>query len=156
MTDTRTLPGRMPLAELVTIFDSLFEREAYRLETLGYYDSSLYRSWLDGEPYDRAEWDEMLAKHARAGATMCRVHLLPEVLTDYLVHELDFYRGSVQAGEDIRVMRKDGAPEIPEGYDYWLFDVTSQAPVDLRCVGAGVRFVIMVGCGGGGFGQALV
>jgi hypothetical protein len=127
---TDTLPGRMPLAELVTIFDSLFEREAYRLETLDYYDSSLYRSWLDGEPYDRTGWDEMLAGHARAGATVCRVHLLPDVLTDYLVHELDFYRGSVQAGEDVRVMRKDDAPEIPEGYDYWLFDRTLAAVMD--------------------------
>jgi hypothetical protein len=136
MTDTRTrppgqmLPGQMSLAELVAIFDSLFEREAYRLETLDCYDSSLYLSWQRGEPYDRAGWDQMLAMHRSRGATVCRVHLLPVVLTDYLVHELDFYRGSVEAGEDIRVMRKNEIAGVPDGYDYWLFDRRLAAVMD--------------------------
>ena len=112
----------MSLDELVMIFDGLFEREAYRLETLGYYESSLYQRWLAGEPYDRSGWDQILAGYAADGKTVCRVHLLPEVLTSYLVHEIEFYQGSVKAGEDIRLLRKDDMPEIPEGFDYWLFD----------------------------------
>jgi len=123
MLDTRTLGPRMSLGELVMIFDGLFDREAYRLETLDYYDSSLYSRWLAGEAYDRSGWDQILAGYAADGKTVCRVHLLPDALTSYLVHEIEFYRGSVQKGEDIRVIRKDDAPgDIPEGFDYWLFD----------------------------------
>lgn len=130
MTDTQPT-GRMSLDEMVVIFDGLFETEAYRLETLDSYDSPLYDSWLRDEPYERAGWDQMLAMHRAAGRTVCRVHLLPDVLTPYLIHELDFYRGSVAAGEDIRVMPWSDAPDgIPAGFDYWLFDRRLAAVMD--------------------------
>jgi hypothetical protein len=55
----------------------------------------------------------------QAGKVMQRVHLITEPPTDYLRFELAFYRGSVLAGEDIRILPGDLAVglDLP-GFDY--------------------------------------
>lgn len=109
---------------------SLFSRSAYRLEQLDEYDSPRTRirvaRFLAGQPEDaevRAYWDSVVGEARRAGKVMERVHVVAEPLTDYLRFELDFYRGSVAAGEDIRILPADLAAglDLP-AFDYWLFD----------------------------------
>jgi hypothetical protein len=109
---------------------SLFRRSAYRLELLDEYDSPSARirvaRFLAGQPDDaevRADWDHGVDDARRAGKKMQRVHVITKPLTDYLRFELAFYRGSVLAGEDIRILPGDLATglDLP-GFDYWLFD----------------------------------
>jgi hypothetical protein len=109
---------------------SLFKRSAYRLELLDEYDSPSARvrvaRFLAGQPDDaevRAYWDHVVGEARRAGKTMQRVHVITGPLTDYLRFELGFYRGSVLAGEDIRILAGDLSTglDLP-GFDYWLFD----------------------------------
>ena len=101
----------MAPAEFDTQFMGLFEREAFRLEQLDWYDSpgtrERVRRFLAGQPDDpaaRAGWDALIAAARRAGKVMSRVHVVSEPLTDYLRFEMGFYRGSVAAGEDVRVL----------------------------------------------------
>lgn len=109
---------------------TLFKCSAYRLELLDEYDSPRTRlrvaRFLAGLPDDakvRSYWDRVVGEARRAGKTMQRVHLITEPLTDYLRFELAFYRGSVVAGEDIRILPGDLAVGIGlPGFDYWLFD----------------------------------
>jgi hypothetical protein len=109
---------------------SLFARSAFRLELLDDYDSPITREriarFLAGEPEDqdvRDYWDQVVGDARQAGKIMERVHVVSEPLTDYLRFEFDFYRGSVRAGEDIRILTADDAAglELP-GFDFWLFD----------------------------------
>jgi hypothetical protein len=111
-------------------FDGLVQYEAYRLELLDWYDTpgihERMQCFLAGESQDlayRAEWDEFIAGVRQVGGTMSRVHVVAEPLTDYLRYELDFYRLSVVAGEDIRILSQADAAglDLPD-FDYWLFD----------------------------------
>jgi len=110
---------------------TLFRKSAFRLEQLAEYDSpedrAALRLWLAGEPQGeaaRAYWDRVITDARHRGATMSRVHALPAApLNDYLRFELDFYRGSATAGEDIRLLPHDQAAGADLGpCDYWLFD----------------------------------
>jgi hypothetical protein len=116
-------------------FTGLFQREAFRLETLDWYDSpgtdERVRRFLAGQPDDpaiRAGWDELLAEARAAGKRMSRVHVVTEPLSDYLRFELDFYRGSAAAGEDIRILPRSRVTglDLP-GFDFWLMDGTTAA-----------------------------
>jgi len=133
MTPSGAPPGTIIMpAEIDTRFGdgSLFNRSAYRLELLDEYDSPHTRvrvaRFLAGQPDDaevRAYWDRVVGEARRAGKSMQRVHVITEPLTDYLRFELAFYRGSVRAGEDFRILPGDLATglDLP-GFDYWLFD----------------------------------
>jgi len=120
----------MTPAEFDGWFAGLFEREAFRLELLDCYDSPAARERVqrfmagerEGQPA-RAFWDGLLAEARRAGKSMSRVHVVSEPLTNYLRWELDYYRGSVAAGEDIRIIPRARAAglDLP-GFDFWLFD----------------------------------
>jgi hypothetical protein len=109
---------------------SLFRHSAYRLELLDEYDSPSTRvrvaRFLTGQPDDaevRTYWDRVVGEARRAAKTMQRVHVITEPPTDYLRFELAFYRGSVLAGEDIRILSGDLATDLDlPGFDYWLFD----------------------------------
>jgi hypothetical protein len=109
---------------------SLFQQSAYRLERLDEYDApetrERMRRWRAGQPQGadiRAYWDAVVGDARRAGKSMRRVHWVSEPVTDYLRFEFDFYRGSVAAGEEIRILpaRLSTGVELPE-FDYWLFD----------------------------------
>jgi hypothetical protein len=123
---------------------SLFAYSAYRLEQLPEYDSPQTREdirlWQAGQPQGqdlRAYWDQVVGTALSGGKTMQRVHLVEEPLSVYLSFELDWYRGSVDAGEDIRVLPADKAAglDLP-GFDYWLFDAgTPQASVAVMYYG---------------------
>jgi hypothetical protein len=119
------------LDEFGAAFPGLFNQEAYRLELFDFYESPHYRRWQAGEAYDRSAWDTMLAQGRRTGRVVRRVHVIPQQLTDYLRHELDYYRGSVAAGEDVRLLPREQAAglDLPE-FDYWLFDSRVAAFLD--------------------------
>lgn len=109
---------------------TLFSHSAFRLELLDEYDAPRTRvrvaQFLAGEPDDpdvRRHWDAVIRDALSAGKAMQRVHVVTEPLTDYLRFEFNFYRGSVAAGEDIRILRSGVAAtlDLPD-FDYWLFD----------------------------------
>jgi hypothetical protein len=126
---------------------SLFARSAYRLELLDEYDSQTTRvrvaQFLAGEPDDprvRAYWDKVVGDARAAGKVMRRVHVVAEPMTDYLRFELAFYRGSVAAGEDIRILPAGLATglDLPH-FDYWLFDAQRAAVMYYGDRGAWLR-----------------
>ncbi len=111
-------------------FTGLFEHAAFRLELLDRYDSpgtqQRVQRFLAGQPDDpsaRAGWDALIAGARAAAKIMSRVHVVSEPLTGYLRFELDFYRGSVAAGEDVRILPRTRAA----GLDLPGFDRCSSA-----------------------------
>ena len=109
---------------------TLFERSAYRLELLDRYTSPATERrlarFLAGEKVtaaERASWLATVHNARAAGATMSRVHVVAEPLSDYLRYELSCYESSVAAGEDIRILPADLAAGLGlPSFDYWLFD----------------------------------
>lgn len=109
---------------------TLFERSAYRLELLNWYTSPAAEGrlarFLAGEKVtaaERASWLATVRNARNAGATMTRVHVVAEPLSDYLRYELNCYESSVAAGEDIRILPAGQATGVDlPAFDYWLFD----------------------------------
>jgi hypothetical protein len=122
------IPGS---AEYWQLFDG-FQRSAYRLETLQYYqadsEAGPLRAFLAGQPQPelpgKDRWVSRIRDARAAGKTMSRVRVVAEPLSEYLRFELSWsYPPNVAAGEDIRIMRHGTAEilDLPE-QDYWLFD----------------------------------
>jgi hypothetical protein len=108
---------------------SLFTRSAWRLELLPEYDDPVTREnirlWRAGKTQGediRVYWDAVIRDAREAGKTITRVHVVDE-MTEYLAFEFDFYRGSVEAGEDIRILPTSLTPglDLPT-FDFWLLD----------------------------------
>ncbi len=107
----------------VARFDDLFTRSAFRLELLEHYEGEGFRRWLAGEQVTSREWESLVREWCDDGRDISRVHVIPEVLTPYLIFELECYAGSVAAGEDVRLLtpnRTNGLSLPPA--DFWLFD----------------------------------
>jgi hypothetical protein len=116
--------------EFADLFTS-FQHTAFRLETLQRYndpgEAEALQRFLDGEPViqtDESGSYGRLVRDARAsGKVMQRVHVVTEPLSDYLRFELAVYAGSVDAGEDIRILPVTPGVDLDlPGHDYWLFD----------------------------------
>jgi hypothetical protein len=109
---------------------TLFRRSAYRLELLDLYTSPATERrlarFLAGEKVtaaERASWLATVRNALAAGATMSRVHVVAEPLSDYLHYELNCYESSFAAGEDIRILPAGQAVALDlPSFDYWLFD----------------------------------
>jgi hypothetical protein len=107
-----------------------FKVRAFRLEALDQYavgyEEEAMRRFLAGEPVDPgiiAPWLNRVAAVAAAGRRMERVHVVTEPLSDYLRFEMDGYRFTVAAGEDVRILPRSVARELElPGEDFWLFD----------------------------------
>lgn len=103
----------------------------FRLETLQSYavdyENDSYRQFrrtgrVDLEPDG---WQQMITDHVRARRTLQRVHVVLEPLSEYVRYEMaSFYSLNGRAGEDIRILPvgKRWPDDLPERYDYWLFD----------------------------------
>jgi hypothetical protein len=124
-------PGSVELRRLF----QTFEHSAFRLETLQSYGKSgedtAFDAFLAGQPYVRPpgkeRWLANIARARAAGATMSRVHIVREPLTDYLRFELTWaYAPNVAAGEDVRIIAvtadEPWPAGLPENHDYWLID----------------------------------
>jgi hypothetical protein len=116
-------------ADFAGLFD-WFNARAFRLETLDQYaegyEQEAVERFLAGEPLDPgfiAPWLERVAATTAAGRRMQRVHVVTEPLSDYLRYELDGYRFTVAAGEDVRILPRPQARALGLPHqDFWLFD----------------------------------
>jgi hypothetical protein len=117
--------------EFGAVFDSLFQRSAFRLELLDQYvaanEAEPFRRFLAGEPQDpawRGPWQEFVRSSLSDGKQMARVHVVDEPLSDYLQFELTCaYPANVDAGEDVRILPPYRHPAVSlPSRDYWLFD----------------------------------
>ncbi|OLT12953.1 hypothetical protein BJF79_03370 [Actinomadura sp. CNU-125] len=108
-----------------------FTRSAFRLELFDHYvasnETEPFRLFLNGEipsPEWRQPWQRLVRGKVAAGATMARVHVVTEPLTDYTLFELTCaYPASVAAGEDIRVLPRHRTRELDlPDTDFWLLD----------------------------------
>ncbi|MGL5824634.1 MAG: DUF6879 family protein [Nocardioides sp.] len=106
------------------------EESWFRLETLQHYDVDYereeYERFVATGRFDRepGPWQRMLVRHAEAGRSLCRVHVVEEPLTDYLRYEIEAYRQHSAAGEEIRLVpvSSSGWPADLPRADFWLFD----------------------------------
>jgi hypothetical protein len=133
----------VPTAEIEPFGDdwysqfTTFKYSAFRLELLQHYtdpgEAGSLRRFLAGEPFTPpAEgnwwWGELLPAARARGATVGRVHLVVEPLSDYVRFELTVQARSVAAGEDVRILPVTAGAEhnldLPD-HDFWLFDSRS-------------------------------
>ncbi|MFC1437791.1 DUF6879 family protein [Streptacidiphilus sp. N1-10] len=108
-----------------------YKREAWRLETLPQYlvpqEADEFSHFKAGGIFPDSqedEWTNRVRQHKAAGRTTGRVHIITRPLSDYLRFEFTrYYRHSVRAGEDIRILDVTDRPNPLEGaQDFWLFD----------------------------------
>jgi hypothetical protein len=106
----------------------IFERTAFRLETLDVYDVEEEQDeiarFLAGENMG-PEWDDnpWVRSMTDKGKSVSRVHILRSPLTDYLRYELSAYPGNIKAGESIGIidLADQESTGLPD-HDFWLFD----------------------------------
>lgn len=120
----------MTMTDFFRTFDD-FRHQVFRLETLDFYDSKServplerFRSGLPQDPSWLGPWGERVRAIRDRGASISRVHVVSEPLTEYVVFEMTCaYPSNIDAGEEIGVMPRSTAEElgVPDG-DYWLFD----------------------------------
>ncbi|MFE9786259.1 DUF6879 family protein [Nocardia salmonicida] len=113
------------------LWGSLFaecECEAFHLETLDAYavasESEPLRQFLAGEPSDTSwfdPWRKLMQDTTSRGATVRRVRVVTEPLSDYHRWLLTLTPENITAGEDIRYLPRHLAGQAPTE-DYWLFD----------------------------------
>ncbi len=116
-------------AEL-SAFLSGFSETARRFEIRERYNSDVgrepFRRFLAGEPDDYAwhrSWMEKISRDRAAGKSWQRVRIVSVPPSDYTRYGLAVARLSVQAGEDIRYLRRDTAVQLDLWpYDAWVFD----------------------------------
>lgn len=104
----------------------------FRLETLQVYsiesEHHEYEEFLRTgqlDPRRKEEWRALISRHASAGRSLRRVHVIEEPLTDYLRYEIAAYVGNHAAGEDIRLIpvpRGQWPEGLPREADFWLID----------------------------------
>ncbi|MFE4827399.1 DUF6879 family protein [Streptomyces sp. NPDC056672] len=110
-----------------------FERDAFHLELRDDYGSPVedtpYARWRRGEPDDYKwldPWMSLIRRVAGEGKTVRRVRVVTEPHSQYVTWEHSLTRLNIEAGEDIRWLRRHQLPEgitFPvEGNDWWLYD----------------------------------
>ncbi|MEV0682175.1 DUF6879 family protein [Actinosynnema sp. NPDC050436] len=116
-----------PGPEFGQLFRS-FEHTAFRLETRDLYKSANETRALEqftvGEPVEMGwfqNWLSMIREATAAGRRFSRVRVVTTPLTVYSRFGIFCSEYTNEAGEDIRYLRRDVAPGLPD-YDYWLFD----------------------------------
>lgn len=117
-------------------FGRLFDtcRDGFRLETLQSYDVSEeaedLRAWREGRQFPPDPWAQFISRRVAEGSTWRRVHVIREPIGPYLRYEFERYRGSVEAGEGVRIAVLNEYPELAElTRDWWGFDLDSDWPV---------------------------
>jgi hypothetical protein len=110
-----------------------YRQRLFRMETLPAYavsaDGDDYHRWVAGErepTWERKQpWLDALRADRAAGKVRYRVRLLSDHLTDYERYACEWgYALNVEAGEDIRVLRR-GEHDIPAvviEHDFWVVD----------------------------------
>jgi hypothetical protein len=135
---TRLLSGRKR-SEVAVLARAVEEQDhahssrhqVFRLETLDFYDSKServplerFRAGLPQDPSWLGPWADRVRAINRRGASIGRVHVVSEPLTEYVTFEMTCaYPSNIDAGEEIGVLPRPAAEKlgVPDG-DYWLFD----------------------------------
>jgi hypothetical protein len=107
-----------------------FRTSAFRFEIRDRYDSDVgresFRRFLAGEADDYAwhrSWMEMLRRDREQGKVWQRVRIVSVPLSPWTRYALRVARLSVEAGDDIRYLRRDVADRIGlTPLDCWIFD----------------------------------
>lgn len=120
----------MVMPDFLHTFDD-FRHQVFRLESLDFYDSKSERAPLErfraGLPQDPTwlePWADRVRSINRRGASIGRVHVVTEPLSEYVLFEMTCaYPANLDAGEEIGILPRSTAQrlEVPET-DYWLFD----------------------------------
>ncbi|MGV9302765.1 DUF6879 family protein [Nonomuraea sp. NPDC004354] len=116
-------------AELGDLLSS-FTASAFRFELRERYNSTVgaepFRKWRAGEPDDyvwHRSWMEKISRDVAAGKTWQRIRIVSVPPSDYTRYGIEVARLSVEAGEDIRYLRRDKAEQLGlRPYDAWLLD----------------------------------
>lgn len=117
--------------------DNQFEKanEIFKLELLSHYkvpeEKENFERFLSGEPREKSEgveeWRELLERGIQKGQIFNRVHVLPDVLSDYLRYEIEWgYFYTSKAGENIYLINEseylDLLPQKFTPTDAFIFD----------------------------------
>jgi hypothetical protein len=113
--------------DFITLFKT-FKKSAFRLEGLPHYEvtdeQEQYGRFLksgDIDPTYNKEWTDTIKAAVERGASMKRLRLISDPLTNYEEFELLSYKTNSEAGEEIRAMDRD---DWPWTGDFWFFDTT--------------------------------
>ncbi|GAA0955079.1 DUF6879 family protein [Nonomuraea longicatena] len=123
-----------------------FEREAFRLETLDFYDSGGTQIGLpaflageeEPEQFKNSPWTVTVSNAVQAGKRMYRAHVVTTPLTDYLRFEFAWgYHRNAKAGEEFYILdlAQRNVPGLPS-HDFWLFDEQKVVRMDYDDQGA--------------------
>lgn len=127
---TATDPAALTSQEFDALFDT-FTTSVVRLEQLPAYnvggaEAERIEAWRRGEPRPErsVRTSPWLARIATStvldGKRWSRVRVVDEPMTDYQRYQLESYRESQAAGEEIVIARRS---DIPTSWtDFWLFD----------------------------------
>lgn len=120
----------MSEVNVTTLFEGITD-DAFRLEARQRYnvpyEDELVRDFEAGKPPPDNEeitrYEAMLRRLRTEGKRPRRVHVIELPLTPYLRYELDSYRWSIEAGEEIFIADRDRHPDLAElTEDFMLFD----------------------------------
>jgi uncharacterized protein DUF6879 len=125
-------------ADLTTCFD-LFERSAFRLETLPAYavggaEEERLKAFRLGLPRPErsvrtSPWLARIARTTAAGKSWRRIRVLGWPLTEYQRYQLVGYQESAAAGDVICIADRSARPELAVlDRDFWLFDADEPQP----------------------------
>jgi hypothetical protein len=115
---------------VTALFEGITD-EAFRLEVRQRYnvpyEGDLVRDFEAGKPppdnEEIARYEARLRRLRTAGKRPYRVHIIELPLTSYLRYELDSYRWSIEAGEEIFIANRAWHPDLAElTEDFMLFD----------------------------------
>ena len=130
-------PALLARADLAACFD-LFERSAFRLETLRAYavgaEDERLRAFRLGLPRPErsvrtSPWLARIAQTTAAGKSWRRVRVVGWPLTEYERYQMIGYQESAAAGDVIRIADRSAHPELAAlNRDFWLFDVEVPRP----------------------------
>jgi hypothetical protein len=67
------------------------------------------------------DWLRMVQEAAAEGRQFARVRVVDLPMSDWNRYSYALAAHNIRAGEDIRYIGRDDAPDLPN-YDYWLFD----------------------------------
>jgi hypothetical protein len=133
MTSSADIAG----ADLGACFD-LFERSAFRLETLRSYavgtEDERLRAFRLGLPRPErsvrtSPWLARVAATTKAGKSWRRVRVVGHPLTEYERYQMIGYQESAAAGDVIRIAERSAHPELARlSRDFWLFDAEGPEP----------------------------
>jgi hypothetical protein len=123
-------------------FDELFDSftdTAFRLETLQQYlvdqERERIAAFRAGKPLPErsprtSQWLRRIQNTTHGGKRWRRVHVVDRPLSEYLQYQFVGYRGSVAAGEDVRIVDRAASSDLESlRRDFWLFDAETDHPM---------------------------